>query len=321
MGSIGTKFDAFHRVDRTYGVIAGHPLEVSLFVPRGTKSGTSCPVLVHFHGGGLIVGHRLYEPWYGDWLLQMALSRGAVIVSPDFRLLPEASPLEVLEDIHRFWQWLHRDAAPDALSWIDCPPINLDLGRIALHGESSGGWLAVQSCLKYPEARIKCVITSSASLDSQIPYLTIPGPKRIMGQSPIPARQAEMTIRKYIRGIVPGAIRTATEPTALWYLLICMIQQGHYSRIFKTPHHEDLDIMKVLPGVDDVCPIWLMHGTGDTLVPAECSSNFARAMKKIKPDVPILLSLRPGEHGFDKARTMEEGWIQEGISFVERYWY
>ncbi|KAE8307934.1 hypothetical protein BDV41DRAFT_581891 [Aspergillus transmontanensis] len=68
------------------------------------------------------------------------------------------------------------------------------LGRIALRGERSGGWLAVQSCLKYPKARIKCVITSSTSLDSQIPYHTIPGPKRIMGQPPIPARQAEMTI-------------------------------------------------------------------------------------------------------------------------------
>lgn len=43
-------------------------------------------------------------------------------------------------------------------------------------------------------------------------------------------------------------------------------------------------------------------------------------MKKVKPDVPVLLSLRPGEHGFDKACTMEEGWIKEGISFVERYW-
>ncbi|KAE8423109.1 putative polyketide synthase [Aspergillus pseudocaelatus] len=319
MGSIGRKFDAFHRVDREYGEIAGHPLVVSLFIPKTTKPGASYPVLVHFHGGGFIVGHRLYEPWYADWLLEMALSKGAIIVSPDFRLLPEASPLEVLDDIHCFWEWLHQEAAADAMSWVDCP-VNLDLGQIALHGESSGGWLAVQSCLRYPEARIKCVITSSASLDSQIPYLTIPGPKSIMGQPPIPARQAELTIRKYIRGIVPGAIRTATEPTESWHLFICMIQQGYYSRMFNTPHHEDLDIMKAVSGIDDICPIWLMHGTEDTLVPSECSSNFAYKMKKLKPDVPVLLTLRPGEHGFDKACSMQEEWIEEGISFVGKYW-
>jgi hypothetical protein len=25
------------------------------------------PVLVYWHGGGFIVGHRMYEPWWSNW--------------------------------------------------------------------------------------------------------------------------------------------------------------------------------------------------------------------------------------------------------------
>jgi acetyl esterase/lipase len=71
-------------------------------------------------------------------LLQIALSRGAVIVAPDFRLLPEAGPLDIFEDINQFWRWMYEDLPGDALSWTDLPPLKLDMDRIALHGESSG---------------------------------------------------------------------------------------------------------------------------------------------------------------------------------------
>lgn len=57
----------FNRVDSPYRTVNGYPIETSVFVPKNVPTDSVCPVLVHFHGGGFIVGHRLYEPWYATW--------------------------------------------------------------------------------------------------------------------------------------------------------------------------------------------------------------------------------------------------------------
>jgi acetyl esterase/lipase len=36
-------------------------------------------------------------------LIQLAKSNGAIVVSPDYRLIPEAKGVDILEDIKDFW--------------------------------------------------------------------------------------------------------------------------------------------------------------------------------------------------------------------------
>lgn len=43
-------------------------------------------------------------------------------------------------------------------------------------------------------------------------------------------------------------------------------------------------------------------------------------LKEVLPDVPVLLTLQPGDHGFDVLNTMEVEWVQKGCTFVEKYW-
>jgi hypothetical protein len=38
------------------------------------------------------------------------------------------------------------------------------------------------------------------------------------------------------------------------------------------------------------------------------------------PDVPLLLTLRPGDHTFEALATMDEPWVQEGCRFVVKFW-
>ena len=62
-------FDAFDRVDLTYKTVNDHPLEATILIPKTLQSKPSAeyPVLVHWHGGGFVVGHRMYEPWFAPW--------------------------------------------------------------------------------------------------------------------------------------------------------------------------------------------------------------------------------------------------------------
>lgn len=43
-------------------------------------------------------------------------------------------------------------------------------------------------------------------------------------------------------------------------------------------------------------------------------------LNEILPHVPVLLSLQPGDHGFEVMHTVEDGWVQEGLAFVKKYW-
>lgn len=85
-----------------------------------------------------ITGSSLYPPWLGDWVLQLALDVGAVIVSPNYRLMPEATGSEVLEDMNAFWKWLQQGGVDAALARSSIVSIRTDLGRVLVLGESAG---------------------------------------------------------------------------------------------------------------------------------------------------------------------------------------
>ena len=64
-----SKFNLFDRVDLTFTYVNGHPLEATILIPKTLQSKPQAdyPVLVNWHGGGFVVGHRMYEGWYPPW--------------------------------------------------------------------------------------------------------------------------------------------------------------------------------------------------------------------------------------------------------------
>lgn len=100
-----------------------------------------------------------------------------MIVTPDYRLIPESDAADVMEDAEDFWGWLHGDlpSIAAARGWRAGP----DLASVASVGESAGGYISVQSATMFPPERtgIRLVISTSAPLFSGIPYYSVPGPK------------------------------------------------------------------------------------------------------------------------------------------------
>jgi acetyl esterase/lipase len=99
--------------------------EVRLWVVDPAPSETGKPVLLHMHGGGLV----LPDPMLLPRLQGIATDCHCVVVSVDFRLAPETRYPGSLEDNYAALKWVHAHAAE----------LGIDRSKIAVGGESSGG--------------------------------------------------------------------------------------------------------------------------------------------------------------------------------------
>ncbi|KAH7190135.1 Alpha/Beta hydrolase protein [Fusarium oxysporum] len=222
------KLQNFHQLEAVYKIIDGIPLGVSILVPKhiGSSEEAKCPLLVHFHGGGLVIGTRLDAPIMPLWETQFASYQSAVLVSPSYRLLPEATGSDILCDISEFWAWVHSDLSA-AVSAI-LPNIVIDLTRIAAGGESAGGYLALQSAFLFPEMAIRLVM-------AQYPTLDISHPKFHSGPSRAPSKAS--IVDEYLKHLKPGAIRLSSPfPEKSKCLPAIWIVQGEDDHLMRRKH-------------------------------------------------------------------------------------
>jgi acetyl esterase len=107
------------------------PLAVRIYRPTNDSAQ---PVLVYFHGGGLVMGsNHSFEPL----ARALASASGATVVAVDYRLAPESPPPAQFDDAYAATEWTSRNA--DGLG--------LDDGRVAVVGDSAGGSLAAAVAL------------------------------------------------------------------------------------------------------------------------------------------------------------------------------
>ncbi|WP_431971981.1 alpha/beta hydrolase fold domain-containing protein [Nocardia sp. bgisy134] len=111
---------------------------LSARVYRPAQGGSALPLIVAFHGGGLILG----APDQDDWLLShLAAECPAVVVSVDYRLAPEHPVPAPVEDAYDSVSHIVDEAA----RW------EADPTRIALLGASAGATLAALTAIRAVE--------------------------------------------------------------------------------------------------------------------------------------------------------------------------
>lgn len=83
------------------------------------------------------MGSGLFGPFFPKWVDKLALQNSAIIVSPDYRLLPSANGLDdVLEDVEDGWQWT-KNKLPAILK-EKAPGHSVDFSHVLLAGGSAG---------------------------------------------------------------------------------------------------------------------------------------------------------------------------------------
>ncbi len=104
----------------------GGTLDVRIYRPTDDSAQ---PVLVYFHGGGLVMGsNHSFEPL----ARALASTSGATVVAVDYRLAPEVPPPAQFDDALAAVRWVSRNA----------DHLGLDAARLTVIGDSAGGALA-----------------------------------------------------------------------------------------------------------------------------------------------------------------------------------
>jgi len=128
-----TRYGTFERTDLTFPS-AADGADVRVVLVRPARTSGPLPVIVHIHGGGLVLGGPLDDL---PATLELAAHTGCAVASVDYRLAPEHPyPTPVL-DCYGALTGLH-DVARE---W------NLDPTRMILSGVSAGGGLAAAVAL------------------------------------------------------------------------------------------------------------------------------------------------------------------------------
>ncbi len=99
--------------------------QVRVYV-TGNTPGAGKPAVLHIHGGGYILGNARR---YRADIQELAATHNCVAVTVDYRLAPETHFPGSLEDIYAALRWMHANANE----------LGIDVARIAVKGESSGG--------------------------------------------------------------------------------------------------------------------------------------------------------------------------------------
>jgi acetyl esterase/lipase len=261
--------------------------------------------------------------WFPIWLLQLSKKHNAVIVSPNYRLLPESTSPEILSDIEDFWTWLHSPAVTELLA-TSSAPTELDLHRILTAGDSAGGLLSI--CLGLAHAdEIRATTASYPCVDMASEYF-----RTATNSEPLPDVPAS-TVDDYLARMDRSAIRSSALVPDRFDLMVAAIYYGGLGRFYEYgARGSPRDLRYPLEWLDrpDVkIPrggIAIVHGLQDAVVPVEQSEKFvakAREVIKGKPGGDkIVLTLREGDHGFDAEVPLDEEWLSMTLKEAVEAW-
>jgi acetyl esterase/lipase len=268
----------------------------------------------------------LYEPWFPQWLLELATAKNAIIVSPNYRLLPESSGLDILEDLDDLWRWM-KFGLQLKLNYFSVG-LRADLDRIITEGDSagmlemhvfslkqvglihfSGGYLSIQFAMNHPD-KIKACIAEFPSIDLESPHFASTGNGTPLGS---PSLVNDHLV------LVGNVNKTSSDMTLARFPLInALIQEGKFLHFFG--NEPRLFPLRRLETGARLPPLFIIHGANDTIVPVEGSLKFAKLLLEKNPDTKVVLTVQPGEHGVSIPFGMEHPWLAEGLKLVTDAW-
>ncbi|KAJ8070941.1 hypothetical protein OCU04_001299 [Sclerotinia nivalis] len=330
-----------------YKTVHGVEIPAHILIPKSITSNTQpgtrkYPVLVRFHGGYLVSGSALYNEWLLPWTMDFVLQNSAILVMPDYRLLPEATGQDILEDLKDFWAWFKSSGTFGLVAYFKSLDggvgggVGVDFEKVAVFGESAGGYLAIRSSL-LPQNSGGNSFKGCKAVIASYPMTLLRGDWYAVAsevKSPFGVPQLdEGILDAHIGGIGKDGekIVVSAEPPARLDVATVMVQRGRWTGIFERAGGEGLWLEDVIGEFGGGMKrggkgayLFTFHGTGDTAVPWEHTKEWVDIWGRKFGEDRVKGVWRVGmEHGFDGLIDLESGegkWLKEELEVVRREW-
>jgi acetyl esterase/lipase len=260
--------------------------------------------------------------FWSHWLSDLAINENAIIISPNYRLLPSVTSTQIYEDIEDFWTWVHSSALTDLLA-AHSTPTEADLTRILSAGESAGGLLSIYLALAH---EIRACTAAYPCVDPSSEAFTKP-----RTELPFGVHQTESLIQETIDSIPAGVHESSVETQARLGFMLALVEYGILGELYERGTG-GLEREVRYPGVRlesagvkaPVGGFAIIHGRQDSVVPVEESEVFVKRAREVFKGTPggekVVLTVRDGEHGFDADVRYEESWLRDTFEGAVRAW-
>lgn len=257
-----------------------------------------------------VTGTALYPDWFSAWHVPLIQRNTAITVLPNYRLTPEHTGNDILEDLADFWKWINGGGLTDFFASQKLA-IEVDFEHMLVSGDSAGGYMALMSGISMPRGAIKAIIaqypmTNYLRCDPDAPFKVDPKPPLSL-------------VDEHIASITPGTVISSATPPARMELSFALAAYGRYNEFFGTGKH--LWPITAIEEAEHFPPTLIIHGEQDTAVSIEDSRAFVKKAGEVVPGAEIKFAMTDGDHGFDvEMKEDEHEWLREGLEWVESKW-
>ncbi|OGE49603.1 hypothetical protein PENARI_c020G02223 [Penicillium arizonense] len=309
-------------IQATYKKVGDHEIRTDILIPQKPFTGKR-PVILRFHGGGLVMGDSLYMDFWPWWLSDVALQENAIIISPNYRLLPGSTSSEIYSDIEDFWTWVRSPTLATLLA-AHSTPTHADLSRVLSFGESAGGLLSLYLALAHPD-EIRSCTAAYPWVDPCSEAFVKP---RTVG--PFGMMLPESVVTETMDVVVPGTVESSVVEEGRLGFMLAATLYGVLGRLYERGV-EGLEREVRFPGVKieregvriPEGGIAIIHGRQDSIVPVGDVEKFVKRAREVFSELPddrIVFTVKEGEHGFDTGLRFEEVWLQETFKVAIQTW-
>ncbi|KAK5806258.1 hypothetical protein VI817_000516 [Penicillium citrinum] len=324
-----SRFETFSIISVDYKTVDGHKITVDVLYPKSLNDPSQehlvsvpRPVLLRYHGGGLIAGYSLFPPFFSPWYLELAQEHAAIIVSPNYRLLPESSVLEVLEDVEDHWQWLHQ-SLPMLLQRETNGTVKADLSRVMTIGDSAGGYLSLQMGLTYPD-KIRAVNAVYPMVNPKAPYFSNGQQRPVFNLPTYPPDTLRLHLEKVKRQeaiMQEPVVISAAADADRFQLMFATCQHGQLGQLFPPSPISPYLLERIDAGARfPRGGVLILHGRDDSVAPVEESYVLQRKLAQVDPSLNFRLVVRDGEHGFDHLAKLHDAWMWDAVQDIVKSW-
>lgn len=262
--------------------------------------------------------------FWPHWLSDLALAHNAIIISPNYRLMPEGTSAQIYSDVEDFWTWLHSPALAGLLA-SHSTPTELDLDRILTAGGSAGGLLSVYLALAHPK-EIRSATAAYPAVDMGSDDYRLPRASPCFGQH-VP----ESVLHDEESAAEIGTARSSITAASRLTYMLAALEHGKLAEVYERGSEgvprEVLYPMLKLEQPDVGIPVGgiaVIQGRQDSVVPMGGVEKFVERARQVTKGLPgnegVVLTVRDGEHGFDGPVRYSEEWLRNTLKVAVDTW-